>query len=91
MHIDLRMVLLQNPKYCSNPIDYAPNMMAAILGRLAREVSALPADQAGDDVDRGLVLFRMMREEGMHIQLVDTDTSNVELTGLRASCEGPVE
>jgi len=47
------------------PLDHSmPNVVAYSLGLIAREVGTLGADKAGDEIDRGLILVRRLREEG---------------------------
>jgi hypothetical protein len=41
------------------------NDVAARLGRLVRVTAALPNSVAGDDIDRGLILVRSLRQEGL--------------------------
>jgi hypothetical protein len=44
-----------------------PNDVAYRLGLLAREVGTLGPGKAGDEIDRGLILVRRLREAGYSV------------------------
>ena len=56
------------------PLDASmPNITAYRLGEVAREVGMMGPAKCGDEIDRGLILVRRLREEGYEVREVEPE------------------